>query len=80
MMRVDGQRWTTYTNEYMNWGYKTAPQEHCAGREIDYARGRGMGGSSAINFGVYTIGARDDYNEWARIVNDDFFDWDDIRT
>jgi choline dehydrogenase-like flavoprotein len=33
-----------------------------------YSRGKGLGGSSAINFGVYSVGARDDYNEWASAV------------
>ncbi|KAK7747091.1 hypothetical protein SLS62_009247 [Diatrype stigma] len=78
-LRVDGQRWTTFTQPDMNWGYKTAPQAHCAGREIDYARGRGVGGSSTINFGVYSIGARDDYDEWARVVGDDAFRWERMQ-
>lgn len=64
----------------MNWGYKTTPQEHCNGRELDYSRGKGLGGGSAINFGVYTVGARDDYNEWASIVDDDTFGWKEMQT
>ncbi|KAB8276084.1 hypothetical protein BDV30DRAFT_235924 [Aspergillus minisclerotigenes] len=79
-LRVDGQRWLTFQNKHMNWGYKTTPQEHCNNREIDYSRGRGMGGSSAINFGVYTVGARDDYEEWARVVGDDAFRWEQIQS
>ncbi|KAF5007732.1 hypothetical protein FDECE_5980 [Fusarium decemcellulare] len=78
-LRVDGQRWITFMNKDMNWGYKTSPQEHCDNRELDYSRGKGLGGSSAINFGVYTVGARDDYEEWARIVGDDDFRWDKIQ-
>jgi len=74
-LRVDGQRWTTLAAEGMNWGYKTTPQSECNDREIDYSRGRGLGGSSAINFGVYSIGARDDYDEWARLVGDEAFSW-----
>ncbi|KAI1215022.1 GMC oxidoreductase [Annulohypoxylon truncatum] len=74
-LRVDGQRWVTYQNKAMNWGYKTAPQEHCAGREIDYSRGLGLGGSSAVNFSVYNAGASDDYDEWARLMDDDAFRW-----
>ncbi|KAH8879216.1 alcohol oxidase [Thozetella sp. PMI_491] len=75
-LRVDGQRWLTFLKPGMNWGYKTAPQEHCADRELDYSRGKGLGGSSAINFGVFTVGARGDYDEWARIVGDEAFRWD----
>ncbi|KAI1843495.1 hypothetical protein JX266_010321 [Neoarthrinium moseri] len=78
-LRVDGQRWTTFQNKDMNWGYQTTPQENCNGRECDYSRGKGLGGSSAINFGVYSIGARDDYEEWARLVGDDFFSWPKIQ-
>ncbi|RTE80611.1 hypothetical protein BHE90_004884 [Fusarium euwallaceae] len=78
-LRVDGQRWITFMNQELNYGYKTAPQEHCDNRELDYSRGKGLGGSSAINFGVYTVGARDDYEEWARIVGDDAYRWDKIQ-
>ncbi|KAK9784514.1 hypothetical protein SCARD494_12769 [Seiridium cardinale] len=78
-LRIDGQRWQTFMKEGVNWGYKTVPQEYAANRECDYSRGKGLGGSSAINFGVYTIGARDDYDEWARIVGDDAFGWEKIQ-
>ena len=64
----------------LNWGYKTTPQEYCNGRELDYSRGKGLGGGSAINFGVYTVGARDDYNEWASGVDDDTFGWKKMQT
>lgn len=63
----------------MNWGYKTSPQTDCCNREIDYSRGRCMGGSSAINFGVYSVGPRDDYQEWARVVGDEAFAWENIH-
>ncbi|KAI4591737.1 hypothetical protein KJ359_012660 [Pestalotiopsis sp. 9143b] len=75
-LRVDGQRWQTFMRENMNWGFKTVPQKECADRQIDYSRGRVLGGSSAINFGVYTVGARDDYDEWARLTGDEAFGWD----
>lgn len=75
-LRVDGKRWLTFMNPNLNWGYKTSPQEHCNNRVIDYSRGKGLGGSSAINFGVFTRGARDDYDEWARIVGDNGFSWE----
>ncbi|KFY02882.1 hypothetical protein O988_01833 [Pseudogymnoascus sp. VKM F-3808] len=79
-MRVDGQRWTTFQKyPTMNWGYKTVPQKDCLDREIDYSRGRALGGSSAINFGVYTVGAKDDYDEWARLVQSDAFKWEHMQ-
>ncbi|KAK4676181.1 hypothetical protein QC764_509820 [Podospora pseudoanserina] len=78
-LRVDGQRWLTFTKEGMNWGYKTTPQEFCNNREIDYSRGKGLGGSTAINFGVFTVGAKDDYDTWAEMTGDDDFAWDKIN-
>ncbi|KAL2849928.1 hypothetical protein BJY01DRAFT_210262 [Aspergillus pseudoustus] len=78
-LRVDGQRWLTFQKPDLNYGYKTTPQEHCNGREIDYSRGKVLGGSSAINFGVYTVGARDDYDTWAELVDDETFSWREIQ-
>jgi choline dehydrogenase-like flavoprotein len=78
--RIDGQRWvTSQKNPSMNWGYKTVPQEHCLNREIDYSRGQALGGSSTINVSVFTVGAKDDYNEWARLVGNDAFKWKNMQ-
>ncbi|KKK21190.1 hypothetical protein P175DRAFT_0439084 [Aspergillus ochraceoroseus IBT 24754] len=78
-LRVDGKRWMSFRQSDTNWGYKTIPQEHCNDREIDFSRGKVLGGSSAINFGVYTVGAQDDYDEWAALVEDDAFRWEKIQ-
>jgi choline dehydrogenase-like flavoprotein len=78
-LRVDGKRWTTFMEGDLNWGYKTTPQKYCNGRELDYSRGKGLGGGSAINFGVYTVGARDDYDEWAASVGDETFGWKEMQ-
>lgn len=59
-----------------NWGYKTTPQDQCAGREIDYSRGKGLGGSTAINFCNYTRGPKDDYEQWQASVGDDVWSWE----
>jgi choline dehydrogenase-like flavoprotein len=63
----------------MNWHYKTVPQTHLAGQEIDYSRGKGLGGSTAINFCGWTVGPRDDYDEWASIVGDERFAWKNVN-
>jgi choline dehydrogenase-like flavoprotein len=61
----------------LNWGYKTQPQ--WKGQEIDYSRGKGLGGSTAINFCGWVIGADEDYNEWARLVGDNSFSWQNVK-
>jgi choline dehydrogenase-like flavoprotein len=72
--RPIADRYTTfYTHPHYNWGYQTVPQKHLLGRTIDYSRGKGLGGSSAINFAFYTRGPDSDWDEWAKLVGDDFF-------
>ncbi|RKP49416.1 GMC family oxidoreductase [Trinickia fusca] len=50
-----------------NYGYETVPQRALDGRRGYQPRGRGMGGSSAINAMVYTRGHPLDYDEWAAL-------------
>jgi choline dehydrogenase-like flavoprotein len=49
-----------------NYGYETEPQPGLAGRRGFQPRGRGVGGSSAINAMIYTRGHPLDYDEWAQ--------------
>ena len=71
-----GERfWTLATAPGYNWGYKTVPQGHLDGREIDYSRGKGLGGSTSINFCVFTRGPKSDYEHWAQLVGDDTWSW-----
>jgi choline dehydrogenase-like flavoprotein len=63
----------------LNWGYKTQPQNQLSGQEIDYSRGRGLGGSTAINFCGWVVGPKDDYDEWARLVDDSSFCWENAK-
>lgn len=47
-----------------NWAFETTPQPGLGGRRGYQPRGRGLGGSSAINAMLYIRGQREDYNEW----------------
>jgi choline dehydrogenase-like flavoprotein len=79
-LRVDGDRWFTFMmNSSMNWGYKTVPQNNLNGRQIGYDRGKGLGGSGAINFSVYDIGPRDDFEEIARLAGDEAWGWKEAQ-
>ncbi|MDZ7588837.1 MAG: GMC family oxidoreductase N-terminal domain-containing protein [Parasphingorhabdus sp.] len=48
-----------------NYRYETVPQKGLNGRSGYQPRGRGLGGSSAINAMVYIRGHRWDYDNWA---------------
>jgi choline dehydrogenase-like flavoprotein len=53
-----------------NWAFDTVPQASLNGRVGYQPRGKGLGGSSAINAMVYIRGHRSDYDQWASLGND----------
>jgi choline dehydrogenase len=48
-----------------DWGYEGEPEPHCNDRRIFEHRGKGLGGSSAINGMVANRGNPKDYDAWA---------------
>lgn len=47
-----------------DWCYKSAPQNHLGGRQLDVTRGRMVGGSGSINSMVWFRGRKDDFENW----------------
>lgn len=60
-----------------NWAFETVPQPGLNGRKGYQPRGKGLGGSSAINAMVYTRGNRRDYDGWAELGCDGWA-YDDV--
>src|SRR6266851_695654 len=52
-----------------NWAFDTVPRASLNGRVGYQPRGKGLGGSSAINAMVYIRGHRSDYDQWASLGN-----------
>ena len=50
-----------------NWAFETEPMEGLGGRRGYQPRGKGLGGSSAINAMLYVRGNRFDYDQWAAL-------------
>lgn len=61
-----------------NWAFHTEPQPGLGGRRGFQPRGKGLGGSSAINAMLYVRGHPGDYNEWADLGCDGW-DWESLR-
>jgi choline dehydrogenase len=52
--------------EGYNWGYLAEPEPALRGRRVTCPRGKGLGGSSAINGMVYVRGHDRDFDAWNR--------------
>jgi choline dehydrogenase-like flavoprotein len=63
----------------LDHGYVSEPEPALNARTIAYTRGKGLGGSSLLNFGVYLKGSAADYDEWAQRVGDEAWRWDTVR-
>lgn len=50
-----------------NWGFWSEPEPHMDGRRMWHPRGKGLGGSSAINGMVYIRGHARDYDQWRQM-------------
>ena len=50
-----------------NWRFETVPQKGLNGRPGYQPRGKGLGGSSAVNAMVYVRGCAWDYDNWAKL-------------
>ncbi|MFM1982678.1 MAG: hypothetical protein RJB22_1397, partial [Pseudomonadota bacterium] len=50
-----------------NWRFETVPQKGLNGRRGYQPRGKGLGGSSAVNAMLYIRGCAWDYDNWAAL-------------
>ncbi|KAK8067230.1 hypothetical protein PG997_013977 [Apiospora hydei] len=57
----------------VDWQFITEPQAGANGRRVHYARGKCLGGSSALNFMIHQRGSKGSYDKWADEVGDDSY-------
>ena len=57
----------TKTNPKLTWGFRTEPELQLNQRQINWPRGKVLGGSSSINGLLYIRGHPLDYDEWAQL-------------
>jgi pyridoxine 4-oxidase len=57
-------QWPMLQNSEIDWAYRTVPQRHTAGRVHEWARGRVVGGSTALNAMAHVRGHPQDFQDW----------------
>ena len=76
-MRVTIPGMLAFSTDAINYRFETVPQKGLNGRVGYQPRGKGLGGSSAINAMVYIRGNRWDYDNWATLGCDGWA-YDDV--
>ncbi|MFG1610476.1 GMC family oxidoreductase [Actinoplanes sp. NPDC049265] len=61
----DPDRWPENLGSERDWGYRTEPGAQTAGRRLLYSMGKGLGGGSSINVGVWSRGHQRDWDDFA---------------
>jgi choline dehydrogenase len=67
----------TMNNPSVDWCYRTEPDPGLNGRQLDWPRGKVMGGSSSLNGLLYVRGQPQDYDRWAQ-MGFSGWSWDDV--
>ena len=62
----------------INWDYYTEPEPHLDNRRLWWPRGKVLAGSSSINAMCYIRGDARDYDEWARLIGDERWNWNGV--
>ena len=62
-------------NPRTDWLYSTEPDQGLNGRALKYPRGKTLGGCSSINGMIYMRGQARDYDQWAQLVGDANWTW-----
>ena len=70
------ERWPFIHGRSYDWAYRTVPQAGLADRSLEWARGRGPGGSSLIHAMAHMRGCRADFDRWVAATGDHRWSWD----
>ncbi|KAH9927654.1 GMC oxidoreductase [Fomitopsis serialis] len=60
---------STFGDAKYDWGFLTTPQKHCNDRRMLWSRGKGLGGSSAMNFYAWMKPPAADVDAWEELGN-----------
>jgi len=71
----DPDRWPENLGSERDWAYVTAPGAQIDHRRLLYSMGKGLGGGSSINVGVWSRGHRRDWDDYAASTGDPRWDY-----
>jgi choline dehydrogenase-like flavoprotein len=62
----------------IDYSYDTVPQKHLDGKSKKAWAGRALSGGGAINVGAWMRGPAVDYDNWAKLANDESWNFDNL--
>lgn len=68
--------WPAIHGRDYDWAYRTRPQPGLDGRSLEWARGKGLGGSSLIHAMAHMRGCRADFDRWVETTGDGRWSYD----
>lgn len=68
--------WPFIHGRSYDWAYRTVPQPGLIGRSLEWARGKGPGGSSLLHAMAHMRGCRADFDRWVVATGDERWSWD----
>lgn len=71
---------TAFQHTGVDYGYMSTPQRGCNGRTVPQNRGKGLGGSSSVNFQVWSLGGKSEFDAWANKVGDEGWRFEEVIT
>ena len=76
-IHIPGGYFKTMHNPNTDWCFKTESEIGLGNREMNFPRGKTLGGSSSINGMLYIRGQANDYNYWRQLGNVGW-SWEDV--
>ncbi|KII91114.1 hypothetical protein PLICRDRAFT_173018 [Plicaturopsis crispa FD-325 SS-3] len=64
-----GEYGKNFGQDLYDWGFKTTPQKCANDMEYGWNRGKGLGGTSALNFLCWTKPPAEDIDDWEKLGN-----------
>lgn len=75
---LDPALWPTNLGGERDWGFRAEPNPHLDGRALPLSMGKGLGGGSSINVGVWARGHRNDWDFFASEAGDPAWGYENV--